>query len=122
MKETLKEGYEWVKRWHGEREAKEILAEYHYYEADWRKLAPSGHYNKFERVALPLLQWSYLYTVNFAEILSRLHSVSELRWDYRTLTIKVADGEMEEALLLAGNAGGNKVERKGDLITVTWLD
>lgn len=122
MNERIKVGYEAIAEFYGDDTAKETLAEYERYEEDWRELAGSNEYPKFEPVALPLLKWSYLHTVRFSEVLERLDSVKELRWKYRALSILPEPDKLTEALLLAANVGGDRIVRNGDWITVLWDD
>lgn len=122
MNKRLREGYEEVRRFYGEDTVKELLKEYEYYKEDWRRIAGAKNYSKFEPVALPLLQWSYLHTVHFSEVLERLDSVRILKWTYRKLSILPEPNKLYDALLLAGNAGGDRIIKNGDWLTVIWYD
>ena len=119
MNKRLRQGYNLVKQYYGADIAEETLKEYELFNEDWRELAGSG-YSKFEPVALPLLKWSYLSTVNFEEILRRLHSVKKLTWRYGELWILPKTSKITTALMLAANAGGSKVKQKGVWIVVIW--
>ena len=120
MNKRLRQGYNLVKQYYGADIAEETLKEYELFNEDWRELAGSDNYSKFEPVALPLLKWSYLNTVNFEEILRRLHSVKKLRWKYGELWLLPKANELIDALMLAANAGGSKVKRKQAWIVVIW--